>query len=254
MRNDLWSDDELTVVCQIYLRKNMTSSNKVRLAVLSTGRSEGSINRRFGNFQYYETGGEKGLANGGERALAVWNRFSDDPERLDAEAKRILNEGNIGSLSNTESERAVFVGTLELEGFNRERITEVRVNQNKLREYTLKYAGGRCCVTGISDPAFLIASHIKPWSVCEPKERTDPHNALCLNAFHDKLFDGYRMTVTGDMEIVYDPKLEETIPERVYRNMISGYTEIRVNENNRPGEKYLAYHNTRFSKITGVKI
>ena len=62
------------------------------------------------------------------------------------------------------------------------------------------------------------------------------------------------MTVNEDMEIIYDPALSEVLPERVYRNLIEEYTEVKTNDGNRPGDDYLQYHNTRFSKITGIKI
>lgn len=45
-----------------------------------------------------------------------------------------------------------------------------------------------CAVTGIKTPAFLVASHIVPWS--EDKEiRIDPSNGICLSIFVDRAFD-----------------------------------------------------------------
>lgn len=52
MRSDRWSDDELLVACDIYLRKGVTYDNRVRLAVLETGRSIASVKMRFGNFDF----------------------------------------------------------------------------------------------------------------------------------------------------------------------------------------------------------
>lgn len=43
--------------------------------------------------------------------------------------------------------------------------------------------------TGINHPKLLIASHIKPWSVCESNERINIENGLLLSANMDKLFD-----------------------------------------------------------------
>ena len=46
-----------------------------------------------------------------------------------------------------------------------------------------------CAVTGESNERLLIASHIKPWSVCNNEERLDPANGLLLTPNLDKLFD-----------------------------------------------------------------
>jgi len=47
----------------------------------------------------------------------------------------------------------------------------------------------RCRATGISDPRFLIASHIKPWSKCDDAEKLDGCNGLLLSPHVDRLFD-----------------------------------------------------------------
>lgn len=47
-----------------------------------------------------------------------------------------------------------------------------------------------CRVTGVSDPALLIASHIKPWRLCsDAQERLDGMNGLLLTPDVDLLFD-----------------------------------------------------------------
>lgn len=48
----------------------------------------------------------------------------------------------------------------------------------------------RCRLTGVVDPRFLVASHIKPWRDCETRnERLDGHNGLLLAPHIDRLFD-----------------------------------------------------------------
>ncbi len=46
-----------------------------------------------------------------------------------------------------------------------------------------------CSITGTRNLAYLIASHIKPWSRCNSVERIDPENGLLLTPNLDKLFD-----------------------------------------------------------------
>jgi len=54
--------------------------------------------------------------------------------------------------------------------------------------------GWECAVTGISTRAFLVASHIVPWSA-DKDIRIDPSNGICLSTFVDRAFD------TGFLEI-----------------------------------------------------
>lgn len=253
MVSNPWTDDELIVACYIY-KTDWSYSEKIRQALLHLGRNESSIKFRFGNFDNFKKG-SGGFGNGGPHAKRIWDEYSKKPEEMAQLAEKIIDSGKVGFFSNSDSELAMMTGSMDLEeGSYREYITKYRVNQDKLRAATLRYANEKCCITGISDKSILVASHIKPWSACAPKEMTDVHNALCLNIFHDKLFDKYRMTVNESMEIIYDPILEKQIPEKLYRSMIGEYTEIKVNENNRPDPKYLEYHNNRFKAVTGQKV
>lgn len=57
--------------------------------------------------------------------------------------------------------------------------------------------GWECAVTGIKAKAFLVASHIVPWS--EDKEiRLDPTNGICLSTFVDRAFDAGFLTITPE--------------------------------------------------------
>lgn len=53
----------------------------------------------------------------------------------------------------------------------------------------VKHWGNKCAVTGMSNRELLVASHIKPWAVSEPKEQISPHNGILLAVPIDKLFD-----------------------------------------------------------------
>lgn len=51
---------------------------------------------------------------------------------------------------------------------------------------------GHCPFSKIDDEKLLIASHIKPWAVCDEHEKVDPNNGFMLSPLYDKLFDkGY---------------------------------------------------------------
>lgn len=48
--------------------------------------------------------------------------------------------------------------------------------------------------------SFLIAGHIKPWSLDE-KNRLNPQNGIAINALHDKAFENGFLTITPDYKI-----------------------------------------------------
>ena len=78
-----------------------------------------------------------------------------------------------------------------LKGLDKETLIKCRVNQGIFRN-GLKKKYKKCCLCDVSEDELLIASHIKPWSVCEPTERLVSDNGLLLCPNHDKLFDrGY---------------------------------------------------------------
>jgi hypothetical protein len=56
-----------------------------------------------------------------------------------------------------------------------ERLVVQRIGQDIFRAALMDYWGGRCPITGITDPALLRASHIVPWADCD--ERATPRCA-----------------------------------------------------------------------------
>jgi len=70
-----------------------------------------------------------------------------------------------------------------------ERLVIQRIGQDVFRDALMDYWGGRCPLTGITEPALLRASHIVPWSECNDEQRLDVHNGLLLSALWDAAFD-----------------------------------------------------------------
>lgn len=68
-------------------------------------------------------------------------------------------------------------------------LVKARIGQGPYRKNIMEKYENRCVVTGIDNAKLLVASHIKPWSVCDNQERIDSENGLLLSANMDKLFD-----------------------------------------------------------------
>jgi hypothetical protein len=90
-----------------------------------------------------------------------------------------------------------------------ERLVIQRIGQNVFRDALMDYWGGRCPLTGITDPALLRASHIIPWSDCDDAQRLDVHNGLLLSALWDAAFDQGLISFADDGTPLGSPKLTE---------------------------------------------
>jgi len=83
---------------------------------------------------------------------------------------------------------------------NEEEQRQARKGQGQYRKKLLEECP-LCPITRIMEPTLLIASHIKPWSVSNKKERIDPKNGFILSPLYDKLFDQGFMTFTDDRRV-----------------------------------------------------
>ncbi|EPC3544776.1 HNH endonuclease [Aeromonas hydrophila] len=93
-------------------------------------------------------------------------------------------------------------------------------------------------VTGVTNKALLIASHIKPWSKCEDNaERLDGNNGLLLSPHIDKLFDQGWITFTDAGDLL----CAKSCIEKAMRQW-GIELPINVGPFNPKQSEYLAYH------------
>ena len=133
----------------------------------------------------------------------------------------------------------------------RRQITEVkrtvsqRIGQLQFRNRVIKLEGA-CPITGVASPAFLRASHIKPWRACETaEERLDPYNGLALAPHIDQLFDQGYITFDTSGSLILSDECPPMIPiqwgfeEKISQSLI---------EVNSKRKKYINYHNRHVFK------
>lgn len=94
------------------------------------------------------------------------------------------------------------------EGKERLQFVRTRVNQDVFRKIVLKNYNGKCCLTGLSIPEVLRASHISAWSDDE-KNRFNPENGLCLSATYDAAFDRHLISFDEDYRLILSKRLKE---------------------------------------------
>lgn len=92
-----------------------------------------------------------------------------------------------------------------------------------------------CRLTGITDIRFLIASHIKPWSVSSNTERLDGNNGLLLAPHVDRLFDKGFITFNKDGSLIISPEAEDVC--RCWNLSTSSKTPLSDEQ-----EIYMCYH------------
>lgn len=116
-----------------------------------------------------------------------------------------------------------------------ETLIKARQGQGRFRQKLLKLYP-ICPLTDLDIQSLLIASHIKPWSVCNNNERLDPFNGLMLAPNIDRLFDKGLITFDPDGTIKISPKID---PENQERLGISPDIKLKI----RPkSKKYFEYH------------
>ena len=117
-----------------------------------------------------------------------------------------------------------------------------RKGSEKYRREVINYMP-QCPFTKITDERLLIASHIKPYSICvkndEQKQALDYLNGLALSPTYDKLFDQGYITFTDKGELVCGTQLSSYTWEKLNINP-NAKNKMRIFPEER--EAYLDYH------------
>lgn len=181
------------------------------------------------------------------RQLRLYNKLLDPPpishEKFTHTNNDIyidINEINVDSnISSTEKEQLV----------------KSRIGQGLFRKNVIDTWGHGeiCAVTKINITEILIASHIKPWSLCETKsERLDGANGILLCSHLDKLFDNHLISFkkkNSEYLLVIKSIHEKILKEiGICNNMPLDTSKIRQKELNR-FDQHINYHYKIFSKI-----
>lgn len=119
---------------------------------------------------------------------------------------------------------------------DRDAIQKARIGQGRYRTNLLRVEQ-RCRVTGIADTAHLIASHIKPWTLCEGDEHWDGNNGLFLAPHVDHLFDRGRISFQDDGTL-----LISRFQDRSVLRTWALPEELNVGAFNAEQCRYLAFH------------
>ena len=103
------------------------------------------------------------------------------------------------------------------EGKTKLAAVKVRVNQDIFRKMVLQNYGGKCCVTELSVPYVLRASHISPWAE-DKKNRLNPENGLCLSATYDAAFDRHLISFDEHYRLIVSKEIKDHYTDAAARS------------------------------------
>lgn len=162
---------------------------------------------------------------------SVTNLDTPDAQHLNtatdaAEIKKIEQDN-----SPRETEKVDLVNARRGQGLFRQRVCKLE---------------RRCRISGISNPSFLIASHIKPWHASSNAERLDGENGLLLSPNTDRLFDRNFISFDDAGTVLVSPLL--TPEERAQFGLDKV---INAGTFTAGQKRYLAHHRERLKKNSG---
>jgi hypothetical protein len=181
-----------------------------------------------------------------------------------AAGQRRASTGNLGgAIATADSSAAVWQSDLVTDLLDLERripdrterqtIIMARVGQGLFRANVIALwgLGETCALTGISAPALLTASHIKPWRDSTDEQRLDGVNGIMLAAHVDRLFDRHLLSFREDRGVfrcVIHPSVRREAEKLQLTEKLSirSTTNLRMAEHNR-FSAYMVEHLKQFS-------
>jgi len=239
-----WTREQTIIAFNVYCKVPFKNSSKSHPTIIKfakiIGRSPSALNMKIGNFGRLDPELKKqgitGLVNGSKLDEEIWNEFNRDWEKLAFESEKL-----IAKFQNKEIKETYFENFPE--GKEIETRIKARVNQSFFRSTILSSYNLKCCITGLSIPDFLVASHIIPWSK-DKENRMNPHNGLCLNSIHDKAFDKGFITVTPDFRVMVSSYFDDFSKDKAVNDFFIKYQNQSIYKPERflPSKEFLNYH------------
>lgn len=239
-----WSREDIIVALALYCvtpTSKMNPSNKTIQAVAQVmGFSLRSLTARMQNFRAADPRQVSSLGHIAKIDRAIYEEFRHDWGELSAQAEAITG---LALFDADPVKGAQRISSLtDRNKVNRERAF--------FRGSVLAAYDYRCCISGQTLPAMLVASHIKPYRKCRGSEdRVNPENGLCLNVFYDKAFDQGFITIEPDLTIRVSPRAHEFPDAFTTRWLLDLQGEsILLPDRFRPRAEFLEYHNREIFK------
>jgi predicted restriction endonuclease len=218
MSSGRWTKEQLKLAfylyCQLPFGKLDSRNPEIIQLAKQIGRTPGALAMKLSNFASLDpaitTTGRKGLDGASNLDREIWHEFHADWEELALECEQLRRQLGFTVAEEVEGDASAeeLLSPEDFTGETRRVVTEQRIKQHFFRRAVLSSYRGRCCMSGLSEPRLLIASHIVPWSK-DKTNRLNPSNGLCLSAIHDRAFDKGLISLTDDWRVVVSKELRK---------------------------------------------
>lgn len=188
------------------------------------------------------------MSNASALDREIWDEFHNNWDGLVEQAEALQNfllrEAKVPHTQQNDD-----LPDIDFTGETRIALIKQRVKQSFFRRSVLSSYGGKCCVSGVSDARFLVASHIVAWKE-DASIRLNPANGLCLSTIHDKAFDNYLFSLTDDHRVILSKQLREA-RDKFLQDVFWGLddTKITLPERFIPEPEFITRHRNNMLKI-----
>lgn len=244
---NLWTRQQLLVAFSLYCRLPFGKLHSRNPEIIKysrfIGRTPSALAMKLSNIASIDpvitSSGRKGLIGASENDRNMWHEMQSDWDNFVINSEKAVIE--VSSKSQPDNEIEHQVEFEDYTGNTTPTQINARLGQNFFRKSVLSAYNEKCCITGLSVPSLLVASHIVPWSI-DQSNRLNPRNGLALSMLHDKAFDLGIITINEDMTVRVSQK--DVINNKFFSSAIQSYNgkPIFLPEKFKPIEEFLLYH------------
>lgn len=247
-----WSREETILALYLYCKTpfgkiHKGNENIINMAKLM-GRTPSALGLKMCNLAAVDpTLEQKGMNHGSKLDVQIFEEFCNNWDELANQAYEIIK-----ALDPSNNEVASVESDIP-EGTDKISLVKQRIGQNFFRNAVLASYDYQCCITEIASPNLLRASHIKPWTKSNPTEKTNPANGLCLNPFHDHIFDKGYISLNDDYKVLVSPEIRKIEMDAETKSWLYHYEGKRIilpkSKVFVPNKQFLEFHRDTIFRI-----
>ena len=246
-----WTRQQLLVAyslyCQLPFGQLHSRNPEIIKHASLIGRSASALAMKLTNIASLDpeitSSGRKGLKGASSADKAMWKEMQNNWESFALDSSRAIRavdpekQAVIKPIAKASIDKQT-----DYIGINKDVQTTTRIGQSFFRKAVLSAYNNKCCITGLSIPKLLVASHIVPWRADE-KNRLNPSNGLSLSMLHDKAFDIGIITINNDMTVRVSKEMTNSCDEFYITALLSyDKKQIFLPEKFQPHADFLLYH------------
>ncbi|WP_295529126.1 HNH endonuclease [Novosphingobium sp. Chol11] len=208
-----WTEEETLLSLYLYLQlpfgKLHSKNPEIIQLAAAINRSSNSVAMKLCNFASLDPkiteSGRKGLDGASKLDRQVYAKFSQDWNALVFQASELWNnrialEPPELSTDDDKVKEPKFNFRTYEGASTSQVIVNQRIGQGFFRRAVMANFEEQCCITGISEPRLLVASHIRPWAK-DIENRHNPANGLLLSGTFDRAFDSGLISVDQNLKV-----------------------------------------------------